>query len=58
MKLYPHGIPYHLKAEGDLPLIETNDPSIIFEEHHVCKNLSVLDLPDLSDTVCIYLCEL
>ncbi|CAH8559949.1 unnamed protein product [Schistosoma mattheei] len=51
MKLYPHGIPYHLKAEGDLPLIETNDPSIIFEEHHVCKNLSVLDLPDLSDTI-------
>uniref|UniRef100_A0A5K4F930 Hydin_ADK domain-containing protein n=1 Tax=Schistosoma mansoni TaxID=6183 RepID=A0A5K4F930_SCHMA len=51
MKLYPHGIPYHLKAEGDLPSIETNDPSIIFEEHHVCKNLSVLDLPGLSDTI-------
>ncbi|CAH8527130.1 unnamed protein product [Schistosoma turkestanicum] len=51
MKLYPHGISYYLKAEGDLPLIETNDVSVIFEEHHVCKNLNVLDLPDLSDMI-------
>ncbi|CAH8527295.1 unnamed protein product [Schistosoma turkestanicum] len=51
MKLYPHGISYYLKAEGDLPLIETNDVSVIFEEHHVCKNLNVLDLPDLSNMI-------
>ncbi|CAH8565959.1 unnamed protein product [Heterobilharzia americana] len=51
MILYPYGIPYQLIAEGHLPSIETNNYSIIFEEHHVCKNLSILELPDLSNKI-------
>ncbi|TNN13811.1 Hydrocephalus-inducing protein, partial [Schistosoma japonicum] len=51
MKLYPNGIPYRLIGEGHQPSIETKDVSVIFEEHHVCKNLSILDLPNLSDTI-------
>ncbi|CAH8852907.1 unnamed protein product [Trichobilharzia szidati] len=51
MNVYPHGIPYRLIAEGHLPSIETENYSLIFEEHHVCKNLTILDLPDFSDKV-------
>nr|CAH8857992.1 unnamed protein product [Trichobilharzia regenti] len=51
MNAYPHGIPYRLIAEGHLPSIETDNYSLIFEEHHVCKNLTILDLPDFSDKI-------
>ncbi|XP_041375521.1 hydrocephalus-inducing protein homolog [Gigantopelta aegis] len=35
------GIPYKLIAEACIPSINTEDIGSIFEEHHVCKNLSV-----------------
>ena len=35
------GIPYKLIAEACIPSINTEDVGSIFEEHHVCKNLSV-----------------
>ncbi|XP_052816168.1 hydrocephalus-inducing protein homolog isoform X2 [Mya arenaria] len=38
---HPGGIPYKLLAEACIPSINTDDIGAIFEEHRVCKNLSV-----------------
>lgn len=35
------GIPYKLLAEACIPSINVDDLGSIFEEHRVCKNLSV-----------------
>ncbi|KAK7505819.1 hypothetical protein BaRGS_00003090 [Batillaria attramentaria] len=40
-KTYPHGIPYKLIAEACIPSINIEDVGSIFEEHRICKNLSV-----------------
>nr|XP_006823299.1 PREDICTED: hydrocephalus-inducing protein homolog [Saccoglossus kowalevskii] len=40
-KDHPQGIPYKLISESCVPGIDTNDVGAIFEEHRVCKNLSV-----------------
>ena len=40
-KSYPGGIPYKLIAEACIPSINIDDIGSIFEEHRVCKNLSV-----------------
>lgn len=37
----PGGIPYKLLAEACIPSINVDDLGSIFEEHRVCKNLSV-----------------
>lgn len=38
---HPHGIPYKLIAEACTPSINVSDIGSIFEEHRICKNLSV-----------------
>ena len=38
---HPGGIPYKLLAEACIPSINVDDVGAIFEEHRVCKNLSV-----------------
>lgn len=38
---HPGGIPYRLIAEACQPAINTTDLGAIFEEHHICRNLSV-----------------
>ena len=38
---HPGGIPYKLLAEACIPSINVDDLGAIFEEHRVCKNLSV-----------------
>ncbi|XP_077982980.1 hydrocephalus-inducing protein homolog isoform X2 [Glandiceps talaboti] len=38
---HPQGIPYKLIAEACVPGIDLNDIGAIFEEHRICKNLSV-----------------
>ncbi|XP_076808093.1 hydrocephalus-inducing protein homolog isoform X2 [Clavelina lepadiformis] len=35
------GIPYRVLAEGCIPSINTSDVCSIFEEHRICRNLSV-----------------
>ena len=37
----PGGIPYKLLAEACIPSINVDDVGAIFEEHRVCRNLSV-----------------
>ena len=38
---YKGGVPYRLVAEACIPTINVDDIGSIFEEHRVCKNLSV-----------------
>lgn len=38
---HPGGIPYRLVAEACIPSINVDDLGSIFEEHHVCKSISV-----------------
>ena len=38
---HPGGIPYKLLAEACIPSINVDDVGAIFEEHRVCRNLSV-----------------
>ena len=40
-KSFPAGIPYKLIAEACIPSINIDDIGNVFEEHRVCKNLSV-----------------
>ncbi|XP_070194710.1 hydrocephalus-inducing protein homolog isoform X4 [Littorina saxatilis] len=40
-KSYPGGIPYKLIAEACIPSINIDDIGCVFEEHRICKNLSV-----------------
>ena len=38
---HTNGIPYRLIAEACIPGIDITNIGSIFEEHHICKNLSV-----------------
>ena len=38
---HPMGIPYKMIAEACTPAINVSDIGSIFEEHRICKNLSV-----------------
>ncbi|KAK6174452.1 hypothetical protein SNE40_017727 [Patella caerulea] len=40
-KNHPLGIPYKLLAEACIPAINAEDIGTIFEEHRICKNLSI-----------------
>ncbi|CAE1301645.1 HYDIN [Acanthosepion pharaonis] len=40
-KLFPHGIPYRIQAESCIPAIDMDDIGAIFEEHRICKSLSL-----------------
>lgn len=41
LKLYPLGIPYRIQAECCVPSICIDDIGAIFEEHRICKSLSL-----------------
>ena len=38
---HPNGVPYKILAEACTPSINVDDVGSIFEEHRICKNLSV-----------------
>ncbi|VDP70949.1 unnamed protein product [Echinostoma caproni] len=51
MKAYRFGVPYMLVAEGHIPGIVTNDPSVIFEEHRISQNLQMFQHEESSDEI-------
>ena len=52
---HPGGIPYKLLAEACIPSINVDDVGAIFEEHRVCKNLSVWQHTNQVNTILIIL---
>ncbi|ESO91099.1 hypothetical protein LOTGIDRAFT_122343, partial [Lottia gigantea] len=53
-KSNPGGIPYKLLAEACIPSINAEDIGTIFEEHRICKNLSVWQSTNQAESGGVY----